>query len=148
MKNLKIFWKEIIPDNAIEQMEAAMNNDFVVKWVLMPDSHQGYSLLIGWVVATKDVIVPAWVWYDIWCWMCAINTKLRRSDIIWKEKEIFDKIYETIPVSLWKYNKEDQPVLLDVSSITDNMLDIIDKYLLEKAHKALGEHLGSLNESV
>ena len=61
MTKLKIFWKEIIPEWAILQIESAMNNDFVVSWALMPDSHEWYSLPIWWVVATKDVIVPAWV---------------------------------------------------------------------------------------
>ena len=116
MKDLKIFGKEIIPEWAIEQMVDAMNNDFVVKGALMPDSHIGYSLPIGWVIATKDVIVPAWVGYDIWCGMCAINTKLKKADIEWNEEIIFDFIYQAIPVSHGKYYTRDQDV--DFSNIS------------------------------
>ena len=110
MPILKIFWKEIIPNWAIDQINSAMNNDFVVSAALMPDSHEWYSLPIWWVIATKNTVVPAWVGYDIWCWMCAINTWLKRLDIEWKEKNIFDEIYKTIPVSHWEYNKFDQEV--------------------------------------
>ena len=113
IKNLKIFGKEIIPFEAIDQMKEAISNDFVVKAALMPDSHSWYSLPIWGVVATKDVIVPAWVWYDIWCGMCAINLKIKKEEILGKEKSIFDNIYKNIPVSLWQYHSKDQKVNLD-----------------------------------
>lgn len=64
---LSIIWKEVIEDWPIEQMNSAMDNTFVVKGAMMADAHLGYSLPIWWVVATKDIIVPAWVGYDIWC---------------------------------------------------------------------------------
>ena len=40
----------------------------------MPDAHMGYSLPIGAAIATKGVVVPAWVGYDIGCGMCALPT--------------------------------------------------------------------------
>ena len=128
MKNIKIFWREIIEQWAIEQMESAMNNDFVVKGALMPDSHLWYSLPIWWVVATRDIIVPAWVWYDIWCGMCAVNTKLKLEDIQWKEKAIFDLIYAWLPLSHWNYHEKDQDVSFDNIDKTQIAEDIIVKF--------------------
>lgn len=128
MKNLKIFWENIILDNAKQQMLSAMDNDFVIKWALMPDSHLWYSLPIWWVVQTKDVVVPAWVWYDIWCWMCALNTWLKLEDLKWLEKNIFDKIYEVMPLSHWNYHEKDQDVSFDHIPKTQIAEDIIKKF--------------------
>lgn len=51
----------------IAQMDEAMSNDFAIRGALMPDAHAGYALPIGAVVESKDVVVPAWVGYDIGC---------------------------------------------------------------------------------
>lgn len=77
---IKIFGKKIEP-KALEQFKSAMEQDFAIKGALMPDAHTGYSLPIGGVVATRGVVVPAWVGYDIGCGMCAIPTTFRRRDI-------------------------------------------------------------------
>jgi tRNA-splicing ligase RtcB len=65
----------------------------------MPDAHTGYSLPIGAVVATNDVVVPAWVGYDIGCGMCALKLDgVDMLDVKEHSKEIFDLIYKSIPV--------------------------------------------------
>jgi len=127
-KELKIFGKEIIPEGAIAQIESAMDNEFVVKGALMPDAHEGYSLPIGWVIATKDVVVPAWVGYDIWCWMSAICTGILKKHFNSREKEIFDTIYKKIPVSQGVYNKVNQDVDLDSIPKTKVVEDILKKH--------------------
>ena len=43
----------------------------------MPDSHQGYGMPIGSILATKGVIVPNAVGVDIGCGMCAMKTSLK-----------------------------------------------------------------------
>ena len=43
----------------------------------MPDSHHGYGMPIGGVMATKDVVIPNAVGVDIGCGMCAMKTNIR-----------------------------------------------------------------------
>ncbi len=66
---LKIFGEGIIKNNAIQQMKVAMNLPIVEKAALMPDSHLGYGLPIGGVLATKDVVIPYAIGMDIGCRM-------------------------------------------------------------------------------
>ena len=93
--NSTIFWNKI-EQSALDQFESALNNDFVVQWALMPDAHSWYSLPIWWVVSTRDIIIPAWIWFDIWCGMCALKTWFKFEQIDPVQKKIFDSIYRTI----------------------------------------------------
>ncbi len=97
MKQTKIY-AEVLEESALEQFNSAMEQDFAVRGALMPDAHTGYSLPIGAVVATKDVIVPAWVGYDIGCGMCAIPTSFDPDCIREKSEFIFEEIYKCVPV--------------------------------------------------
>jgi len=99
---------EVIEHEALRQFESAMQQAFVVRGALMPDVHVGYSLPIGAVVATKDVVVPAWVGYDIGCGMCALPTTYSASMVQKKAREIFDKIYRAIPVG-FGHNAQNTP---------------------------------------
>lgn len=93
----KIF-AEVVDFKAMDQFRSAMNQPFSVKGALMPDVHCGYSLPIGSVVATQDVIVPAWVGYDIGCGMCALPTTYSVEEVSAAAQKIFTGIYEVIPV--------------------------------------------------
>ncbi len=68
-KEFKIFGKQQIADNAIVQMEVAMQLPIAEKGALMPDAHHGYGLPIGGVLATKNEIIPYAVGVDIGCRM-------------------------------------------------------------------------------
>ena len=53
------------------------NLPFVYKWVaLMPDTHQGYGMPIGGVIATEDIIIPNAVGVDIGCGMAFVETNI------------------------------------------------------------------------
>lgn len=101
-KPLKIY-PSVIDFGALEQMHSAMEQDFAVSGALMPDAHLGYSLPIGAVVATKDVVVPAWVGYDIGCGMCAVPLVGDVTKIPEKVDGIFDSIYKHVPVGQRKH---------------------------------------------
>lgn len=59
-------WLDDIEDGAMEQAKNLANLPFIFKHVaIMPDSHQGYGMPIGGVIATKDVIIPNAVGVDI-----------------------------------------------------------------------------------
>lgn len=133
---------QYIEQAALDQFEDAMNQPFAVKGALMPDAHAGYSLPIGAVIATRNVIVPAWVGYDIGCGMCAIKTTFDRFDVLNNAEKIFDDVYKKIPTGFSHNQKETE---WDYSSLkmTDAMKDIFNKNGL----KQLGS-LGSGNHFI
>ena len=52
-------WLDDIEDGALDQAKNLANLPFAFKHIaIMPDSHQGYGMPIGGVMATKDVVVP------------------------------------------------------------------------------------------
>lgn len=91
-------WLDDIEEGALEQAKHLANLPFTYKHVaIMPDSHQGYGMPIGGVLATKDVIIPNAVGVDIGCGMCAVKTSLTEieTDVL---KKIMGGIRKTIPV--------------------------------------------------
>ena len=74
-------WLDDIEDEAVRQAKNLANCPFAFKWIaIMPDSHPGYGMPIGGVMATKDAIVPNAVGVDIGCGMCASKTSLTEID--------------------------------------------------------------------
>lgn len=110
MKNMKMnkpykIYGENIEHEALKQFFDVMNQDFVIKGALMPDSHLGYSLPIGGVVLTDNFIVPSYVGFDISCGVCALKTNYTKEQIEKYAQAIFDRIYELIPVGRDKRKK-------------------------------------------
>lgn len=70
----------------------------------MPDAHAGYSLPIGGVVGLDNMVVPAYVGYDIGCGMSTIVTNVDKAALEGKEDEVFDLLYKAIPVGVGVYN--------------------------------------------
>jgi tRNA-splicing ligase RtcB len=98
-------WLDDIEDGALEQAKNLSRLPFVFKHIaIMPDSHQGYGMPIGGVMATRGVIVPNAVGVDIGCGMCAVKTSLTELDTE-TLKKIMGEIRKTIPVGM-NHNKE------------------------------------------
>ena len=101
-------WLNDIEEGALEQAKNLANLPFVFKHVaLMPDSHQGFGMPIGAVLATKGVISCNCVGVDIGCGMCAIKTPIKnilKDDL----KLIMGLIRKRIPVGFF-WNKDKQP---------------------------------------
>lgn len=100
-------WLDEIEEGALQQAKNLANLPFVFKHVaIMPDSHQGYGMPIGGVLATKGVVIPNAVGVDIGCGMCAMKTSLLSAD---KDvlKRIMGNIREAIPVG-FDHHKEAQ----------------------------------------
>jgi len=52
-------WLDDIEDGALGQAKNLANLPFIFKHIaIMPDSHLGYGMPIGGVMATKGVVVP------------------------------------------------------------------------------------------
>jgi len=95
-----------LEQEAQQQIYDALNLDFLKILAVMPDCHVGYSLPIGGVALLDGVISPAYVGYDIGCGMCCIITDEDAFCIDGKGVDIFDDIYEKIPVGFNSRVKE------------------------------------------
>ena len=91
-------WCEHPEEGALEQAKNLARLPFAFRQIcLMPDTHQGYGMPIGGVMATIGNVVPNAVGVDIGCGMCAIRTSLEKIDID-VLKSIISDIRKVIPV--------------------------------------------------
>lgn len=75
-KPIKLWLDEIEPA-ALAQAKNLANLPFAYKHIaIMPDSHPGYGMPIGAVLATRGVVIPNAVGVDIGCGMCAMKTNI------------------------------------------------------------------------
>ena len=120
-------WLDDIEEGALAQAKNLANLPFIHKWIaIMPDSHQGYGMPIGGVMATDGVIVPNAVGMDIGCGVCAVKTSLTEIDTE-TLKKIMGEIRKVIPVGFSKHKEEQDEGCLkmplkqwkDVNSISD-----------------------------
>lgn len=70
-------WLDQVDAGAMEQAKNLANLPFIFRHVaLMPDTHQGYGMPIGGVIAAEDTVIPNAVGVDIGCGMGAVQTSL------------------------------------------------------------------------
>jgi len=140
-------WCNNPEDGAIEQARNLSKLPFIFKHVcLMPDTHQGYGMPIGGVIATKGVVIPNAVGVDIGCGMCAMKTSLKYEDvtvdilkkILGGSKEFKGGIRSSIPVGFNHHSKKQDEALMpeygDLTGIENSV--IIREY--NSALKQLG----------
>jgi tRNA-splicing ligase RtcB len=132
-------WLNNIEDGALDQAKNLANLPFAFKHIaIMPDSHQGYGMPIGGVLATNGVVIPNAVGVDIGCGMCAVKTSLtevNRETI----KKIMGEIRGVVPLG-FSHHKEKQDESLMPDRFADELLKkqsiVGDEY--EKALYSLG----------
>lgn len=129
-------WLEEIEDGALEQLKHLANLPFSFKHIaVMPDSHQGYGMPIGGVLATEGVIIPNAVGVDIGCGMCAVKTSLKEIDTE-TLKKIMGGIRNAVPLG-FNHHKENQPeVLMPCFPGTGDMPIVCQEY--QSALKQIG----------
>lgn len=124
------------PENgALEQARNLTTLPFIFKQVcLMPDTHQGYGMPIGGVIATKNVVIPNAVGVDIGCGMCAVKTSL---PTLYKDevKQIFSRIRQIVPVG-FKHREEEQ--------IWEGFNNMPDIKIIQQEIKSAKKQLGTL----
>lgn len=99
-------WCENPEQGCLEQANHLANLPFAFKHIaLMPDTHQGYGMPIGGVLATKGVIIPNAVGVDIGCGMCAVKTSLTEIDTE-TLKKIMGEIRKAVPVGFAHHKVE------------------------------------------
>ena len=124
----------------------AIKQDFVVRGALMPDAHMGYTLPIGAVVATDNIVVPSYVGFDIGCGLCAQKTTFNKQDVIDNSQAIFDQIYHDVPVG-FKHNQEDTNWHQYLDLVTTVRTNTVQNFLDLNGFKQLGS-LGGGNHFI
>lgn len=116
-------WCEAPENETIQQAENLARLPFAFKQIcLMPDTHLGYGMPIGGILATKSVVVPNAVGVDIGCGMCAVRTDLAEisTDTI---KSIMGKIRQRIPVG---FNRHGEPQSVTMPNI-EEYVPVVDR---------------------
>ena len=106
-------YAELLDETTQKQFEDVLNEPYVTRGALMPDAHAGYTMPIGGVCATKDVVVPQFVGFDIGCGMCAYKTDYTKAEVEKHATAIYNAIVETIPLGFSKH-KNHQPFKYDL----------------------------------
>jgi len=132
-------WIENIEDGALEQVKNLANLPFAFRHIaIMPDSHQGYGMPIGGVMATKGVVVPNAVGVDIGCGMCAVKTSLTEIDLE-TLKKIMGEIRKQIPLGFNRHKEaQDEDLMPDNPGFSGNLHYKIVEQEYQNALKQIG----------
>ncbi|WBE26124.1 RtcB family protein [Denitrificimonas caeni] len=124
---IKLWLKEEqMDEGALQQARNLANLPFAFKHIaIMPDTHQGYGMPIGAILATKGVIIPNAVGVDIGCGMCSLRTNLTEIDTD-DLKEIIKIIRETIPVGFNRHKTAQDPAWMP--EVTGNLPIVTQEY--------------------
>ena len=94
--------KILIDEKAIEQLKNAASLPSVTHALATPDIHTGYGVPIGAVVATRDIVVPAAVGYDINCGMRLLSTPFTPEQV--DLQVLAREIARLVPLGEGKHN--------------------------------------------
>ncbi len=101
-------WLDDIEEGALKQAKDIANLPVSFSHIaIMPDSHQGYGMPIGGVLATEDAIIPNAVGVDIGCGMCSLRTNQKEIGRD-RLKNILGTIRETVPVGFSHHDKQQE----------------------------------------
>lgn len=129
-------WCDNPEDGCIEQAKNLANLPFAFNHIaLMPDTHQGYGMPIGGVLATHGVVIPNAVGVDIGCGMCAIKTNLTVEGFcVGAIKAVMGEIRKAVPVG-FSHHREKLAAL--AMPIVLEKMPIVEREF-EKARTQLG----------
>lgn len=132
-------WTDDAEQGAIDQALNLAKLPFARKWIaVMPDTHQGYGMPIGGVIATERVVIPNAVGVDIGCGMKARKTNLTEID---KEtlKKVLNQIQRDIPTG-FNHQRTKQELSTELIKL---ILDF-QSTALDEIFKKIPEQLGTL----
>jgi len=131
-------WLDDAEEGALQQAQNLANLPFAFSHIcLMPDTHHGYGMPIGGVMAAKDVIVPNAVGVDIGCGMCAVKTNIEVKNL---ERTYLTKIMsgvrELIPLGFNRHKERQSESLMPQGYNIDELVIVKQEY--NAALKQLG----------
>ena len=133
-------WLDKPEDGAIEQAKNLANLPFAFKHIaLMPDTHQGYGMPIGGVLAACNVIIPNAVGVDIGCGICAVKTNVRANSLGRKQlTQIMKSVRSIIPLGFKHHKKPQDESLMPQGHNIDEMK------IVKREYSAALKQLGTL----
>ncbi|MDF1614806.1 RtcB family protein [Desulfurivibrio dismutans] len=120
-------WLDNLEAGALEQAKNLANLPFIHRHVaLMPDTHLGYGMPIGGVIATTEMVIPNAVGVDIGCGMGAVQTSLSEisSD---KLKQALALIRQKIPLGFKHHRQPQDKKLMPKSPVPVSDLPVISE---------------------
>jgi len=122
-------WFDSIEEEAMNQAKNIANLPFIFKhFAMMPDSHVGYGMPIGGVLATQGVIIPNAVGVDIGCGMCAVRTSMNELDIK-QLKKVLNVIRELVPVGFEHHKERQDEQFMPQRSSFDDIFVVKHQYI-------------------
>jgi tRNA-splicing ligase RtcB len=136
---IKVWLENIkqVEEGCLQQALNLANLPFIYKWVaLMPDTHQGYGMPIGGVVAVEDVIIPNAVGVDIGCGVAFVETNIYKDEITTgMYQDLVKQIMRDIPTGFNHHPKKQKCKILEQSDFAQSL-----------KHKNLPEGLPQIEE--
>jgi len=142
-------WLEDVDQGAIDQAKNLASLPFSFKHIaLMPDTHQGYGMPIGGVMAAKGYVIPNAVGVDIGCGMLYQGTSKTREEFEPYLKDIITAIKHKVPVG-FKSHEKSIATMPDIPQHVNFIQSMLYKSnsLGEKSAKQIGT-LGSGNHFI
>ncbi len=129
-------WLDEMEPQALAQAKNLANLPFAYKHIaIMPDSHVGYGMPIGSVLATQGVVIPNAVGVDIGCGMVAQKTHIQ--DISVEElKKVLGIARKMIPVGFDHHKEAQDEALMP--------LHHEDLFIVRNQYQGASKQLGTL----
>jgi|SRR5690554_4685474 len=101
-------WLDVddVEEDTLRQARDLANLPFAFSHIaIMPDTHLGYGMPIGAILATKGAIIPNAVGVDIGCGMCSLRTNLKdiNTDDL---KKVMGVIRKNVPVGFKRHDTQ------------------------------------------
>ena len=131
-------WLDEAEEGAVKQAINLANLPFAFSHIcLMPDTHEGYGMPIGGVLATKNVIIPNAVGVDIGCGMCAVKTNIEAKSLEYNQlTQMMAGIRGLIPLGFDHHKERQDELLMPQGYNIDEMVIVKREYFA--ALKQLG----------
>lgn len=139
------FYLSELEYGALQQYENLAQLPFAFHHVAaMPDSHLGYGMPIGGVLATKGYIIPNAVGVDIGCGMCCIKTNLYDhidTDVL---KKIMGDIRKLIPVGKKHNKKANSNYMPNLKKMNDRGVNYNKRLICDEQFDSATKQVGTL----
>ncbi len=114
---------EQIEEGCLQQALNLSNLPFLHKWVaLMPDTHLGYGMPIGGVIAAEDVVIPNAVGVDIGCGIAFVETNIHRDNLKEGEYRAFvGQVMRDVPTGFRHHREKQRCKTLDRSDFVKSI---------------------------
>ncbi len=156
LKPVKIWLENVeqLDRDCLQQALNLSNLPFIHKWVaLMPDTHSGFGMPIGGVIACEGIVIPNAVGVDIGCGMGFIDTNIHKSELTENEyKNLVGQIMRDIPTG-FNHHKDKQTSRVLAQTGKDNfyknnkdLYDEIDRGYYQIGTLGGGNHFIELQE--